>query len=373
MIKLIVLTALCSVIASCGCAGDDASSPSGSNEGTPSDSALAVQREWVEYLESSDDGLWEDSEEHRLEYSGAGPFITGDALELAVFSPFALCCAGDTVFVTDAGPRQVVALDSSGGVLWKTGGQGEGPGLFAHMSTLAVSDRYVAVLNYALGRVDFLLRDGSYSHSISIAVPQDITAIDDTTFAVASSAQPGGHIHILDSEEGIVSSFGEASIQGYRDVPRMDLMRLCYGENGRIAVFNRYEGLIAIYDINTGDPIYMGSREYPAVISGPGMVTNNNGGSSMLYCPLGGNAFCGPEGMLNVLMCNYMEDGSFACDPAYRDFAPVSPVDRYDWNGNYLDSYCLPGSCINYVAGLPDGSLIGRNFAEGVLIRIEKI
>ncbi|MCK5116665.1 MAG: hypothetical protein KAR44_08700 [Candidatus Aegiribacteria sp.] len=358
---------------SCGCIHEDESRITDNREEASVDSTLEVCREWVEYLESSDDGLWESDTEHCLEYRYLGPFVSDDDLEPAVYTPFALCSAGDTVFVTDSGPREIVALNSKGEVLWKIGGQGEGPGLFAHMSTLAVSNRYLAALNYALGRVDFFLRDGSYSHSINIALPQDIVTIDDTTFAVASSSQPGGDIHILNSESGITESFGEAEFREYRDIPRMDLMRLCYGDNGRLAIFNRYEGLIAIYDINTGADLFRGGRNYPATMSGPRAFSNSNGESSMLHCPLGGNAFCGPEGMLNVVMCNYMEDGSFACDPEYRDFAPVSPVDRYDWDGNYLDSYCIPDSCINYVTELPDGSLVGRDFAEGILIKVERL
>ncbi|MCK5134005.1 MAG: hypothetical protein KAR40_17885 [Candidatus Sabulitectum sp.] len=67
-----------------------------------------------------------------------------------------------------------------------------------------------------------------------------------------------------------------------------------------------------------------------------------------------------------------MDDGSFISDPEYLDFAPVTAVDRYDWDGNYLDSYCLPDSCINFVSSLNNNKLVAMNFAEGVLCLFER-
>ena len=332
-----------------------------------------VISEWKDYLESSDDGLWEDIEDHFLEYRHLGYFCEEQDLEPAVYSPFAVCSFADTIYVTDSSTKQVVAMDSEGSVLWKAGGAGEGPGHFGMMTTLAASRLYVAVLNRSLRRIEFFNRDGSFSHNIQFAEPQDITALDDTTFLVASSFEPGGDIHILDSENGIVRSFGEAAIEQYAEFFRPDLMRICAGSNGRVAIFNRYEGLLVIYDMNSEECIYRGNRKYPATPSPPRAFTSESGEERMVMFPIGGNAFRGPEGMLNVVVCNYMDDGSFISDPEYLDFSPVTAIDRYDWDGNYLDSYCLPDSSINFVATLPDGGgIVARNFAEGILHHMEK-
>lgn len=337
------------------------------------DSILVQSREWVEYFESSDVGLWEDSLNHLLEYTITGPLVVESEIEPVLFQPFALCSYGDTVFVTDAATRKILALDSNGKILWSIGGQGEGPGLFVHMSTIAVSECYVAALNYALARIDFFNRDGSFSHSLSFQLPQDIVCIDDTTFAVASSQNPGGQIHIVNPATGVLKSFGSAEFDKYADILRMDLMRLCYGGNGRIALFNRYEGLLAIYDIETEERIFGGSRSYPATPTAPISYIGEDGRDHMVFFPIGGNAFLGPEGMLNVIICNYMDDGSFISDPEYLDFAPITCVDRYDWDGNYLDSYCLPDSCINFVTRLPNGDIVGCNFESCVLERLSRL
>jgi len=370
--KTIFATLVLVVLLTC-CGGEGPKQGDFGQEMHTDDSILAESREWVDYFESSDVGLWEDDTSHELDYAVAGPFVVESDIEPVLFHPFALRSSGDSVFITDAATLKIVALDSNGELLWSVGGQGEGPGLFAHMSTLAVSQSYIAALNYALARVDFFNRDGSFSHSLTIEMPQDIVCIDDTTFAVASSHYSGGDIHILDSSTGILKSFGNAELENYTGIPRMDLMRLCYNGNGRIAVFNRYEGLLAIYDIETGEKIFGGSRAYPANPTLPHCFTGEDGQDHMVFFPIGGNAFLGPEGMLNVIICNYMNDGSFISDPEYLDFAPVTCVDRYDWDGNYLDSYCFPDSCINFVTGLPNGDVIGWNFESGLLERMTRL
>ncbi|MCK5133126.1 MAG: hypothetical protein KAR40_13350 [Candidatus Sabulitectum sp.] len=334
--------------------------------------SITIIDEWTEYLQSSDDGLWEDSTEHTLSYRYLGHLYDEEDLDIPVYSPFALCCYSDTIFITDVATKQIVAMDDEGSVLWKAGGAGEGPGEFSMMTTLAVSGKYVAALNTHLGRVELFHRDGSFAHSIQVTRSQDIVALDDTTFIVASTEEQGGDLHIVNVNRGIERSFGQVNVDHYDGILRPDLMRLCIGGHGRIAIFNRYEGLLTIYDIETEECLYSGSREYPSTINPPTPFTGSDGETHTVFFPIGGNAFLGPEGMLNVIVCNYMDDGSFISDPEYLDFAPVSAVDRYDWDGNYLDSYCLPDSSINFVSSLNNNRLVARNFAEGVLCLFER-
>ncbi|MCD6587139.1 MAG: hypothetical protein J7K88_01170 [Candidatus Fermentibacteraceae bacterium] len=328
----------------------------------------SVTAEWVKYLQSSDEGLWEGSTEHLIICSSAGKLTDYEALDPIVYKPYQLCTSGDTVFVTDAATQEIVALNSTGELLWKAGGEGEAPGHFPRVSTLTVSARYVAASNYYLGRIEFFNRDGSFSHSITFAGAEDIAAIDDTTFAVASHREPGGSIHILDSEEGIVRSFGEAEMIHLNDVPRMDLMLLCVSNDNRIVVFNRYEGLLAIYDLITEECIYRGSRTYPAITPEPLSITAANGQTQRLFFTVGANPFLGPEGMLNIVITGYQNDGSFFSDPENADFAPITAIDRYDWDGNYLDSYCLPDSSLGTTDLLPGNQLVVKNYSVGELI-----
>ncbi len=262
-------------------------------------------------------------------------------------------------------------MQENGTVLWKAGGQGEGPGEFSLITTLAASKRYVAAANIHLGRIELFHCNGSYANSIQLERPQDIAVLNDSTFIVGSTEEQGGDLHIVNVNTGILRSFGEVNRNSYQDVLRPDLIRLCVGPDGKVAVFNRYEGLLAIYDIDTEECVYRGNREYPAEISPPASFIDDNGEQRSMFFPVGGNIFLGSEGMLNVVVCNYMEDGTFLSDPEYLDFAPVTAIDRYDWAGEYLDSYTLPDSCINYIAILPSNSYVAINFAEGVLCLFE--
>ena len=109
-------------------------------------------------------------------------------------------------------------------MLWKTGAKGEGPGEFSRLSSLAVSSRYLAVLNYRLSRIEFFERDGSFASSINLVGAQDIAAISHSTFIVASAGEPGGGLHIVNPEIGVIRSFGEAELEHYNEFTRSDLI-----------------------------------------------------------------------------------------------------------------------------------------------------
>ncbi|MCK5131481.1 MAG: hypothetical protein KAR40_04950 [Candidatus Sabulitectum sp.] len=355
------------IILACGGGNEDSSADVADGQTGSISQVDSVTAEWLEYIQSSDDGLWEGNAEHLVSCFYSGNLTDPEALDPIVYKPYALCTSGDTVFVTDAATQEIVALNSAGELLWRAGGEGEAPGHFPRISTLTASRRYVAASNYYLGRIEFFNRDGSFSHSLTFAGAEDIAAIDDTTFAVASTGEPGGSIHIINCEEGIVRSFGEAEMIHFKDVPRMDLMLLCLSNDNRLAVFNRYEGLLAIYDLTTEESLYRGSREYPALPQEPVSFTNSNGQTQRMFFTVGANPFLGPEGMLNIVFPGYMEDGSFFSDPENTDFAPVTAIDRYDWDGNYLDSYCLPDSSLSSTALLPGNRLVVKNYSEGNL------
>lgn len=375
--KFIGVTVVSLIILWTGCGDQGNSNSELSNENSEGSLNTSVDtsviRDWTNYMQSSDNGLWEGQPQYANSYNFMGHLYDEESLEIPVYSPFAVCCYSDTIFVTDASTKELVALDTDGSVLWKAGGEGEGPGEFSIVTTLAVSRKYIAVLNIHLNRVELFNRDGSFANSFSITRPQDIVTLNDTTFLVGSTEEQDGDLHILDTSNGIIRSFGQANMQQYDEILRPDLMRLCIGGDGRVGIFNRYEGLLSIYDIETEECIFNGSREYPSEPTPPDRYTADSGESQLVFFPIGGNAFLGPEGMLNVVICNYMDDGSFISDPDYLDFAPVTGIDRYDWDGIYLDSYCLPDSCINFVSVLNNGNrLIGRNFAEGVLCVFEQ-
>lgn len=316
---------------------------------------------WKAFLESSDDGLWEGDNEHFVSYNNIILITDPEAVRPVVYNPFAICSFGDTIYISDAATQKILAIDKTGNLLWEAGGHGEGPGEFPSVSTLTASSQYVVALNNHLSRIEFFYRDGVFSHSLVIPGAQDITTINDTTFVVGSTYADGGDLHIITSTQNTIQSFGEAPLNTYTEIPRSDLMRLCYNGYDRVAVFNRYEGLLAIYDITTEECVFEGRRNYPMTIQPPTPIGTEG---RHRHTPIGGNCFLGSEGMINVVIPNVMNDSTFISTPEYLDYAPITAIDRYDWDGNYLDSYCLPDSCINYVTMISDDTLAVLNYKE---------
>jgi hypothetical protein len=354
-----IIVVASAVLVTLGCANQR--SPHTSSE--PLDASGQSVAEWREYMQSSDDGQWENDESHAIRYNRSGTINDPESVTPLFYQPRAICARGDTIYVTETATMKIMAVDTLGNILWEAGGLGEGPGLFPMVTTVAASDRYIAAPNYMQGSIEIFNRDGTYFNSITFSEAQDIAAISDTSFIVASDEEPGGHLHIVTVAGERLSSFGEAPLHNYTDIPRMDLMRICFSGTDRVAIFNRYEGLLNIYDINTRECIYSGGRSYPMSVQPP--MWQEDGTSR--NASVGGGAFMGNEGMINFLIPNLMEDGSFFSDPDYNDFAPITAVDRYDWNGNYLDTYCLPDTCINYAAPLSNGRLAVKSYAEGCI------
>lgn len=348
------------VISSCTSDTESTQNDTVINRAIMSDTCFA----WKTFFESSDVGLWEDDSSHFLTFTDVSYLVNPDDEFPLVYNPYALCANHDTVFVADLATQKIHAIDRRGNQLWEIGGEGEGPGEFPYISTIAVSSIYVAAINNRLGRVDFFLRNGDYSHSHPLQHAQDIVAIDDTTFIVGSTNSSEGDLHLLSSSRGVVESFGEIPQDHYTNIRRLDLIRLCFNGADRVAVFNRYEGFISIYEINSGNCVYSGRRTYP-MLPTPPMPLDEAGRHR--HFPVGGNCFVGAEGMLNVTLPNVMNDSTFISTPDYMDYAPVTVVDRYDWDGNYLDSYCLPDSCLSYSVLVDSVTFAVLNYAEGAV------
>lgn len=327
--------------------------------GVPADTVV----KWVEYAESSDEGLWEERTDRLL-------FVPSDSLgggmDPPFYDPYSFCAAGDTLYVADQSTCQVVAVRAGGEALWRAGGQGEGPGRFSRMGGIAVSSRHVCALNPVLGRAEIFGRGGEFIRSLEIQLPHDACGLSDGRFAVASRRQPGGHLHLVDPDSGVVHSFGEAVVGGaYDNIGMMDMLKVCAGPGDTLAVFNRYQGTLAVYEPEGWTCVYRGSRTFPDQPEPPRM--EQSGDEMRFYMfPMASNAFVGPEGQLNTVI-HFQSDGSFLSEMGGSGQSPVTVVDRYSWSGQYLDSYCLPDSFLGSARKLGDGRLAALDYRRGTL------
>jgi hypothetical protein len=317
---------------------------------------------WVEYAESSSEGLWEDLPEHDIlvehvrtfggEEDLVPPFYTADFIDVS----------GDTLFVADECSQTLVCMGLDGNVFWTIGGPGEGPGYFSGIGRLSISDSCVAVCNNGLNAVDIFTREGGFLQRLSIAAPQDVFFIADSLIAVLSKAQPGGNVTLLDTRTGtIVSSFGDGDWTICPDNRAVRDLLGVFIPPSTIAYTSQFEYQLVIYNMITEQRIFIGSRILPAEPHPPSQQVDANGNliGGALF-PIVGNMFIGPEGTIDVSICGYMFNGEFLGPHNVTDYAPVTIIDRYAIDGYYLDSYAIPDSVLSGIKYEPGVGFLCR-------------
>ena len=304
--------------------------------------------------------------------------IGGDieSLEVPVFFlPGYIAHSGDTLFVADISTEELISVNTSGELLWKTGAPGEGPGLFSGIGRLEVHNGEVYVCNNGNSRVDIFSMDGVYRHTISIIRPQDIISVNDSLIVILTRAETGGDCHLFSTKsDSFVHSFGagnwaeimqtSSSAGGLYGEMLSDSL-LVYGAQDQSECY--------INNVYTGIKKAELSRIMPADPFKPETM-ENDGRTLSLWVPITGDLFISNDGTINVVFPTYMHDGTFM-HPLEQDrnFAPVTIIDKYSHEGEYLYSWSLPDSLFGEVEMLDDGSILTRQLATATVFIYQTI
>lgn len=316
------------------------------------DSLQAFQdtlQKWEEYMESSADGLWEDSAQYVLDIERIHVFGGEENPNPPFYDPLFVHVIGDTLLISDEATQSLVCMDTTGTVLWKFGERGEGPGYFAGIGQVDVCGDTIAVINNGLSFIELLNRDGTLIGRLSIERPQDVAFIDSRRLLVFSKKQSGGDVHLLDIEaDSILFSFGDAEWEEWpNNGSRYEIWGL-YIEPDRVAYLSHFEKKLVFANITDNTSYWTDIRKLPFDITPSSFAydaeTNTQGGVSF---PLYRSMFIGPFGELNIVFRNLMYNGEMINRDNLSDYTPVTVFDRFSVNGEYLDSYCLPDSVIN--------------------------
>ena len=154
------------------------------------------------------------------------------------------------VYISDGRMNTLLAFSHDGAMLWKTGGTGEGPGLFSNIGQLAVSGDTVAACNMASSRVDlFSATDGHWLLSIPVYWPFDVEFLPNGNLVVQGSQEVR-----VNSENRVLQVGGVVRPQDIRstnEVPhdRLAEARISYGGRGQITDVQRPRWGQEVFDI----------------------------------------------------------------------------------------------------------------------------
>ncbi len=287
---------------------------------------------WIDWAEESGDGLWEDGShrfilEESVVYGGQEmpPFFNVEGFDFK----------GDTLFVSDPADQSLAAVSlTSGRQIWKAGEQGEGPGHFNGISEIAAGPSRIAVCDMGNSRVTLLNYSGQFLSNIPVQCPFDVMWKGDTLFVL--SLAEGKPLNMYNTDGEFLDSFGE--------LPE-ELSYLAYANrhlhgvvspDGSILVISRFVNGIWRIDPATNSTELFGDVSFPQ----GEMVNDLASGGFMVLCR---DIFVGPDGMVNVILPVFAQDGSNLFE-GEKVQEKTTAIHRYTWDARYLDSWIIDGT-----------------------------
>lgn len=273
------------------------------------------------------------------------------------------------VYISDGRMNTLLAFSHDGAMLWKTGGTGEGPGLFSNIGQLAVSGDTVAACNMASSRVDlFSATDGHWLSSIPVYWPFDVEFLPNGNLVVASLLQED-LITIFTPNSERVLSFGSW------DPPGNEMLNNLFATSNRniqidlirdsvLAVNSYYFNWNQIYDLHKSETPRSFRRDLPFPEESVQV-----GSDGMLRGKIYMNDITACNDLIYVLLRPISTEwdlpGRFA---AWTDEdLDFSMIDVFNIDGQYIGSFAFR-RCVGRLQW-HNGNLYGATDETGELIR----
>ena len=310
--------------------------------------------QWISWAEKSGDGFWEDGS-HRFGLSEAEVFGRQEMPPFYNVEGFSL--SGDTMYVSDPADQSVAAVSLvTGEQLWKAGEPGEGPGHFSGIGEVAASSARIAVCDMYNNRVSLLSPSGEFMTDILIQCPFDVMWKGDTLFVLSLAAQKP--LNMYDTSGELIGSCGELPEEiSYLSYINRHLHGVL-APDGSVLVISRF--LSGVWRI---DPVTGSTELFAETVFPQGEIVNDlQSGAWMVLCR---DIFIGPDGMVNVILPMFTEDGGRLSDGGEPQETTV--IHRYNMDGEYLDSWALDGTV--GIALMHEGQLFTVDrYADGIVI-----
>ncbi|MCK5132179.1 MAG: hypothetical protein KAR40_08535 [Candidatus Sabulitectum sp.] len=325
--------------------------------------------EWREWLEASSPP---EVETDMPFYIPSDTILSPETCEYEYFMIESFVIDDNRIFLSDGKSSTLLAFSFDGELLWKTGGKGEGPGLFSGIGNIACKGDTLAVCNHAVGRVDYFdCNTGEWISSISILWPYDLCFLPNGNLVVVSLMQNDLVTVFTPSGEKVFSS-------GSWNAPGEEAFHFLFSAGNRnmrstlvcdsvLAVNSYFYNWCQLYNTNSGELINAFKRELPF----PEMEFEEINGVFV------GKIYAidiASFGSMIAILHRPPEDSwdiSSRYDeiPFYEiDFAMV---DIWDTEGEYIGSFAFPRGVGRIL--WHDGIMYGATDGSGELIRYTEI
>jgi len=316
--------------------------PGCNSGGETPDEMLDILDEWRTCMEASS------PPEQRIDlpyYIPADTVLSPDSCGLEYYMIECFVIDGNNIYLSDGCSQNLLAFTDEGDLLWKTGGEGEGPGLFAGIGEIAVNGDTVAVCNHGTGRIDFFKSDsGNWFSSISVLWPFDLCFLPNGNLVVLSLLEEN-MVTVFSPSGEKVFSFGNWQAPGQDIVNSMFStanrnLRLALVNDSILAVNAYYFNWGQVYNLNSGELITSFRRDLP--YEERPLEVGNGSFRGKIYT----NDIASWQEYIAVLNRPIGSDWNL---PERYDGIPVnevdfSVVDLYRLSGTYAGSIAVPGT-----------------------------
>lgn len=325
LLFLNILTFSCLIMS---CKGDD--------DNTRVDALL----EWREWLEASSPPA------ETLElpmYIPCDTLLSPEACDYNYFMIESFVIDDDRVYLADGRTSLLLAFDLNGDLLWKTGGEGEGPGLFSGIGDIAVRNDTLAVCNHGVGRIDYFNCDnGDWLYSTSVLWPYSVDYLENGNLVITSLSE-SNLVSIISPDGDVLSSFGAWNGSGDEVFYSMFSssnrnLHSTLINDSTLAVNSYFYNWCQVFNLNSGQLTCSFRRELPYPekefeIKDGGVVGN-------IYT----NDIATFDGMIAILHRPIEQSWDIPSRYDGVNYYEVdfSMVDVWSINGEYLGSFAFP-------------------------------
>lgn len=308
---------------------------------------------WHEWANSGEAGVWCDQVENGNMYTLVATIAEEEISEPIVFNAGKLACQGVAMLITDVAQQCLICIDQNENILWRYGELGEGPSSFLRISDVVVFGEYIAVSDIQLGRVDVLTKSGECIVSLYMQYLQSTISHTDTSIVLMSG------YHDLDNilEYNYNGELLNAITISTWENEDFAYLKGISSESGDIAVFTSMGDEFAIIENDWTGYDEFQLRDFPIEYPSIEYGNTEQGQNAARAVPFIGNVFIGEYGMINVRLMPITEDKQF-WDFDDAVMAPVTVIERYSWEGEYLNSYIIPMKRCKYATCTNNGRII---------------